>query len=103
MICYEGRLHIHDGPLFVHLFGDRVSLHSPGCSGTSSIDQAGLELRDPFASASQVLGLKMCATIIWPTIILLCRYLKLECEKMGLQRWLRDEELSLLFQRTWIQ
>jgi hypothetical protein len=33
-------------------------LCSPGCPGTHSEDQAGLELRDPPASASQVLGLK---------------------------------------------
>jgi hypothetical protein len=39
-----------------------VSLCSPGCPGTHSVDQAGLELRDPPASASQVLGLKACAT-----------------------------------------
>jgi hypothetical protein len=44
------------------VFGDRVSLCSPGCPGTHSVDQAGLELRDPPASASQVLGLKACAT-----------------------------------------
>ncbi|GAB1294426.1 Dynein axonemal assembly factor 4 [Apodemus speciosus] len=31
---------------------------SPGCPGTSSVDQAGLELRNPPASASQVLGLQ---------------------------------------------
>jgi hypothetical protein len=43
-------------------FGDRVSLSSPGCPGTHSIDQAGLELRNPPASASQVLGIKACAT-----------------------------------------
>ncbi|GAB1286311.1 Protein SCAI [Apodemus speciosus] len=36
----------------------RVSLCSPGCPGTYSVDQAGLELRNPPASASQVLGLK---------------------------------------------
>jgi hypothetical protein len=33
--------------------GDRVSLCSPGCPGTHSVDQAGLELRNPPASASQ--------------------------------------------------
>ncbi|GAB1295177.1 Nucleolar RNA helicase 2 [Apodemus speciosus] len=38
-----------------------VSLCSPGCPGTHSVDQAGLELRNPPASASQVLGLKVCA------------------------------------------
>ncbi|GAB1289979.1 E3 ubiquitin-protein ligase CHFR [Apodemus speciosus] len=40
---------------------NRVSLCSPGCSGTHSVDQAGLELRNPPASASQVLGLKYVA------------------------------------------
>jgi hypothetical protein len=55
-------------PLFVCLFvwfwffRDRVSLYSPGCPGTHFVDQAGLELRNPPASASQVLGLKACAT-----------------------------------------
>jgi hypothetical protein len=46
-------------------FRDRVSLYSPGCPGTHSAGQAGLELRNPPASAStsQVLGLKKaCAT-----------------------------------------
>jgi hypothetical protein len=44
------------------VFRDRVSLCSPGCPGTHSVDQAGLELRNPPASASWVLGLKACAT-----------------------------------------
>jgi hypothetical protein len=39
-----------------------VSLCSPGYPGTHSVDQAGLELRNPPTSASQVLGLKACAT-----------------------------------------
>jgi hypothetical protein len=43
-------------------FRDRVSLCSPGCPGTHSVHQAVLELRNPPASASQVLGLKACAT-----------------------------------------
>jgi hypothetical protein len=43
-------------------FRDRVSLCSPGCPGTHSVDQAGLELRNPPASASQVLGLNACTT-----------------------------------------
>jgi hypothetical protein len=47
---------------FFLVFRDRVSLYSPGCPGTHFVDQAGLELRDPPASASQVLGLKACAT-----------------------------------------
>jgi hypothetical protein len=44
-------------------FQDRVSLCSPGCPGTYCIDQAGLKLRNLPASASQVLGLKACATM----------------------------------------
>jgi hypothetical protein len=48
--------------VFVFVFQDRVSLYSPGCPGTYFVDQAGLELKNPPASASQVLGLKACAT-----------------------------------------
>jgi hypothetical protein len=33
-----------------------------GCPGTHAVGQAVLELRNPPASASQVLGLKVCAT-----------------------------------------
>jgi len=47
--------------LFV-FFRDRVSLYSPGCPGAHFVDQAGLELRNPPASASRVLGLKAWAT-----------------------------------------
>jgi hypothetical protein len=50
-------------------FQDRVSLFHPGCPGTHSVDQAGLELRNSSASASQVLGLKACATTAWAHII----------------------------------
>jgi hypothetical protein len=46
----------------VLFFQDRVCLCSPGCPGTHSVVQAGLELRNPPVSASQVLGLKVCAT-----------------------------------------
>jgi hypothetical protein len=59
-------LEIYHHPFFVVVvcfFADRVSLYSPGYPGTHSIDQAGLELRNPPASASRVLGLKACATI----------------------------------------
>jgi hypothetical protein len=45
---------------------DRVSLYSPGCPGTHSVDQAGLKLRNPPASASRVLGLKAFATTPGP-------------------------------------
>jgi hypothetical protein len=40
----------------------RVSLWSPGRAGTHYVDQAGLELRNLPASASQVLGLKVSDT-----------------------------------------
>jgi hypothetical protein len=52
------------GKFFVCLFvfRDRVSLYSPGCPRTHSVNQASLELRNLPASASQVLGLKACAT-----------------------------------------
>jgi hypothetical protein len=48
-------------------FRDRVFLCSPGCPGTHSVDQFGLELRNPSASASQVLGLQAFDTTAWPT------------------------------------
>jgi hypothetical protein len=44
------------------VFRHRVSLCSPGCPGTHSVDQAGLELSNLLASASQVLGLKAFTT-----------------------------------------
>jgi hypothetical protein len=49
--------------IFVLLFRDRVSLCSLGCPGAHSVDQTGLELRNPPASASRMLGLKVCATM----------------------------------------
>jgi hypothetical protein len=52
----------HTGFFFLFFFQDRFSLCSPGCPETHSVDQAGLKLRNPPASASQVLGLKACAT-----------------------------------------
>jgi hypothetical protein len=43
-------------------FRYRVSLCIPGCPGTHSVDQAGLELRNLPASASPMVGLKVCTT-----------------------------------------
>jgi hypothetical protein len=52
------------GFLFLFCFFPRQgSLYSSGCPGTHFVDQAGLELRNPPASASQVLGLKVCTTM----------------------------------------
>jgi hypothetical protein len=55
----------------VLVFRITVSLYSPGCLGTYSVDQAGFELRNLPASASQVLGVKVGATTAW----LLCLFL----------------------------
>jgi hypothetical protein len=52
---------------FFFWFFERGFLCSPGCPGTHFVDQAGLELTNPPASASQVLGLKVCATTAWPS------------------------------------
>jgi hypothetical protein len=51
------------GLVWFLVFRDKVSLYSPGCPGTHSVDQAGLKLRNPLASASRVLGSKECATM----------------------------------------
>ena len=50
-----------NAPFIMFFFRDRVFLCSPGCP-CHSVDQAGLKLRNPPASVSQVLGLKECAT-----------------------------------------
>jgi hypothetical protein len=59
----RGNVLVRLGFFFVFVFRDRVSLYSPGCPGTHFVDQADLELRNPPASASRVLGLKACATM----------------------------------------
>ena len=48
---------------------------SPGCPGAHSVDQAGLELRNPLAFASRVLGLKACATTARLKVLLKAQYL----------------------------
>jgi hypothetical protein len=55
--CTQLLLPAVDMPSFLFwFFQDKVSLCSFGCTGTHSVDQAGLKLRDLPASASQVLG-----------------------------------------------
>lgn len=49
--------------LVVFGFSDNVSLCSPAYSRTYSVDQASLELQDLPASASYMLGLKVCTTM----------------------------------------
>jgi hypothetical protein len=58
------------GVLFICLFGwlvfrAMVYLCCPGCPGTHFVDQVSLDLRNLPASASQVLGLKVCTTPAW--------------------------------------
>jgi hypothetical protein len=55
-------VHVETDFFFLFYFRDRVSLCSSGCPGTHFVDQAVLKLRNPPTSASQVLGLKVCAT-----------------------------------------
>jgi hypothetical protein len=66
---------------FFFFFRDRVSLYSPGCPGTRSVDQAGLEPRNLPACVSQVLGLKVCATTAPQSIFiyLMCMCILSEC------------------------
>jgi hypothetical protein len=44
-----------------------------GYPGTCSVDQAGLEFRDPPTSASLVLELKVCTTTDWLEFVQLCQ------------------------------
>jgi hypothetical protein len=48
--------------IIIWFFETGFPLCSPGCPGTHSVDQAGFEIRNLPASASQVLGLKACTT-----------------------------------------
>ena len=58
---------------------DRVSLCSPGCPGLHSVNRAGLEHRALLASASCVLGLKVCTAMSSFSLLFLCSYLQLLC------------------------
>jgi hypothetical protein len=66
--------------LYILVFQDRLSLYRPGCPGTHFVDQAGLELRKLPASASQVLGLKACATTAWHIFFLIMGTHSLEAD-----------------------
>jgi hypothetical protein len=50
------------GSIILVCFWDMVSLWSPRCPTTCSVDQAVLKLSNPPASASRVLGLKLWMT-----------------------------------------
>lgn len=59
--------------LCICLFLGRLSLHSPDWPGSHYADQTVLNSRDPPDSASQMLGLKACATTtgckFWPQVM----------------------------------
>jgi hypothetical protein len=57
--------------LFCFVFRDRISLYNAGCPGTPFVDGDVLELRNPPASASRVLGLKTYATTPSPWVCVL--------------------------------
>ena len=57
--------------LFIFFFQAKVSLYSPGCPGLPFVDQAGIELRYLPASALQVMGLNVCATMRGPYVNLI--------------------------------
>jgi hypothetical protein len=70
---------------------------SPGCPGTHSVDQAGLKLRNLPASASQVLGLKACATMPGTSVCVLPHHMCLSqltslCQSARIHR--RDKKLQ---------
>lgn len=46
---------------FFESYRSRTFLSRPGCPGTHTIDQAGLDVRDP-PTPARVLGLRVCAT-----------------------------------------
>jgi hypothetical protein len=83
---------------FFFFFRDRVSLCSPGCPGTHSVDQACLKLRDLPASASQVLGLKACATTA-RLVLFLKRGLKHGLAKVAPRPKIRDH--PVLTSKCW--
>ena len=67
------QIHLHKSVVaVVCIFETGFYFCIPGYLGTHSRDQAGLELRDPPASAFEVLRLKVCATTA--SHICLCTY-----------------------------
>jgi hypothetical protein len=73
--------------LFSFFFGDRVSLCSPGCPGTHSVDQAGLELRN--LPASSFFFLKIYLFCVYE-----CFYMLVSMFTTGAQCPWRSEEFT---------
>jgi hypothetical protein len=74
---------------FFLFFSRQVSLCSPGCFGTHFVDQAGLKLRNPPASASWVLGLKACTTT--------ARHRKRDCYYCTWKQWALEQNCGWVF------
>jgi hypothetical protein len=74
------------------VFRDRVSLYSPGCPGTHSVDQAGLELKNLPVSASQVLRLKACPPLPSLCVYFACMFVYVQhaCGSQGGQKQKQD-------------
>jgi hypothetical protein len=79
---------------FFPVFRDRVSLCSSGCPGTHFVDQTGLELRNPPASASQVLRSKAWGTTAWwlSPLYYLTRKLKEKDKENKWKAWVMGEK-----------
>ena len=81
---------------FCFVFRDMVSLCSPGRPETHSVDQAGIELRNPPASASQVLELKACLALsstLWGILYHIDCQCGHRCLKPHIFLWLRRSEV----------
>jgi hypothetical protein len=78
---------------------DRVALCSPGCPGTHSVDQAGLKLRNPPASASRVLGSKACAITPGCTQILFRTVWNYKPLTQKLRRFAQEDSKALVATR----
>jgi hypothetical protein len=91
---------------FFFFLRDRVSLCIPGCPGTPSVDQAGLELSIPLASASRVLGVQHILNHQKITITTLRCHLtqirKTTVKKAGLEMWVSTRASSEHAQRLQI-
>jgi hypothetical protein len=85
--------HTHTHTYIYNVFQERVSLCFPGCPGTHSVDQAGLKLRNPPASASQVLELKACATTVQLMYLYLVR-IYIIYNSFSLQKYLKVLSLN---------
>ena len=68
---------------YLIFFRDRVSLCITGRPGSHSVDQAGLEFRNPSAFASQVLGLKDCTSTARPGLGFLSGSLVMTSTSLG--------------------